>query len=627
MRLIRRLGAGEIVIGVTLLVALAMGLDVSIWLRGGFGWRWPYEVVPLLRIVPLIVVSIIYVAGAIWFRRRRSSAPLILWAIAGSVALVAAGVATRSDDVIYEMFTRTASLLTTGQFYAAVHMDWAAGVGDWQHWTRLMGVFQGHMITSPPGAPIIYHAIIDLFDGLPTLAAGIKSWLLPYQCANYDLLQYSAGAWASTLFGMLMPLWVGLTTIPLYFAAKRFIGAGAREAVIWWPLLPGLIGFAGSWSTLYPLFGIAAFALLIEGLERKHGIIWLFLSGTLLSIGIWVNFTLIPLLLFIGLYTLGFTLVIQRRSFWRAALAGVWFGIGLIVPWLIFWAAGGETFFAIFATSMGFHFELNRSYWFWLYMHFWDWLLWTGAGFGLLLMVVLVRWRRTHEFGRITLLSLCLAVTIVIMVVSGTARGETGRVWLFFSPLLLIAAAGGLQLLPRPRANGLLVAQAIYMITLVAVIHATSTDLQPPPPAPQVATSQPADATFGEADHPLFRLIGWQGQADNGTLDLRLNWQGVSEAEIPYWFGVVLVDPNGQAISEKPWQPGGATRYPTTCWRPDQTVGDDVRIALPADAAPGDWWVSLSAYVGDQTDQRLQVTQTGQPPDQQIGLGPIHVGG
>jgi hypothetical protein len=92
----------------------------------------------------------------------------------------------------------------------------------------------------------------------------------------------------------------------------------------------------------------------------------------------------------------------------------------------------------------------------------------------------------------------------------------------------------------------------------------------------------------------------------------------------PYWFAVLLVAPDGSVpLPAQVWQPV-ETRYPTSCWRPGEMVGDTIRLPLPNDAPPGDWWLSLSAFAdADQSDARLSVTLPDGTQDRQIGLGPI----
>ncbi|MEO8395285.1 MAG: hypothetical protein ABI700_19985 [Chloroflexota bacterium] len=628
MARLKRARPGDVAVFVTLLVALMMALNVSDWLRGGYGWRWLYDLVPLARLLPLILTTAVYLLG-VWLllrRTRRVSPLLMLWSIAGAVAIVLAGIGTRTDNVAYELFTRTASLLSSGQQYEAMHVDWAGG--EWRQWTEVMARFGGHMNNIPPGPAVIYRLLSDLLDHFPALTVPIQNWLIGYQCSNYELLAYTSGQWASSLLGMLTPLWSALTVIPLYALAKRFVGDDARYCVIWWPLVPTIIGFAGSWNTVYPLVAVVVILLLVVGLESRRGQIALFASGLLFGCGLFINFALIPLPLLVGLCALGFVLLIRRQNIGRAILAGVWFGIGLLIPWLIFYLLSGETFVDLLRVSLDFHFGVDRPYWFWLGMHLWDWVLWTGIGFAVLGVIYLWRWRREHQsFDHFTLLTLALAATMLILIFSGTARGETGRVWSFFSPFLLIVGAGALRKLSAPRYGWLTVAQAVYMIALVASLNVMSSGLEAPPTAPQLATATPVDAAFGDSSGSFFRLTGWDAQVVGATLDLKLNWQGLQQENLPYWFGAVLVAPDGSSIGTKPWQPGGDSPYPTTCWATQSQIGDEVRLSLPANAASGDWWVSLAAYPGDNADTRLTVTQPGQAPDQQIGLGPIRVGG
>ncbi|MEP7294002.1 MAG: hypothetical protein ABI835_19605, partial [Chloroflexota bacterium] len=420
------------------------------------------------------------------------------------------------------------------------------------------------------------------------------------------------------------PLWAALTVFPLYALAKRFAGENARYAVIWWALVPAVIVFAGSWSTLYPLIAVVIFLLLVLGLEKARG--WLILlSGVAFGVGVFVNFALIPLALMVGLYALGDVLLVQRRSILRAIIAGLWFGVGMVIPWLVYALASGETFFDLLGASMQFHLNLDRPYLFWVGMHLWDWLLWTGVGFAALGVAYLWRSRRERTFTPLTVLAGSLALTMLLLILSGTARGETGRVWLFFSPFLLMIGAGALRGTDHAPYGKLIIAQAVYAVALVASLNAMTTDLLPPPSAPVVSVNRPADATFSEGVTPLFRLTGWDAETRSGSIDLRLNWQGLSQTRTPYWFGVVLVSPDGEVFGRDPWQPGGAVRYPTTCWATQTAAGDEIRLELPPDAAPGDWWISLAAYPGNTADDQLSVTQPGQPPDQQIGLGPIQV--
>ena len=220
---------------------------------------------------------------------------------------------------------------------------------------------------------------------------------------------------------------------------------------------------------------------------------------------------------------------------------------------------------------------------------------------------------------------------MLILIVSGTARGETGRVWLIFLTVPADCRGGGAAAVTSSALGLLTVAQAVYMIALVASLNVMSTGLQPPPRAPRVSTANRVDATFSENAAGIVSADGME-RAGRWTisLDLRLNWQGLeSDADCPTGLGRCWSRRTARVSRQRSLAAGRRLLpYPTTCWATQAQIGDEVRLPLPANAAAGDWWVSLAAYPGDTADtQPRRSTQPGQAPDQQMGLGPIHVGG
>jgi hypothetical protein len=614
----------------SLALAVVLRFDLTVWVRGGYGWRWTYDPAPITRSLPLAVILLLYVAGSWWvLRRTRRVIITLFWAVCGALAVSLAATAIRDGDALYTLFVRTTSLLGTGPHWAANHIDWAGG--EWRNWTAVMERFGGHMTNVPPASIAWYGLLNAALMQLPGIAEPMQRALLPYQCHNFDLLAYTPAQWASAIFGMLMPLWSALTIIPLYALAQRFVPRSSRQVVLWYALIPGLAAFAGSWSTIYALFSMTALWCLIKGLEGTRAPGWLVLSGLIAGLGLLTNFALLPLPVFLGLYVLVEMLLARRQPLIRAVLMGLWFAGGLLIPWLVYWLASGQTFFDLFATSMKFHLSLDRPYWFWLIMHPWDWVMWTGLGLALLGLFGLWRWWQVRRNLPVPTLSLTLFAAMFLLVVSGTARGETGRVWLFFSPFLLVAAAEGLHRISDDarHLSWLVVtaAQAVVLLALLTSLNVMGVNFTPPMLPPQVAVTRPADAAFSQNNQqPLFRLTGWDAKANNQSLTLHLQWSGLTEPTTAFWFGAALVSPGGETIGVPAWQPGGAAPYPTTCWLPGQTISDTVQITLPQNAPPGDWWISLAAY-GDESasTSQLMVTQPGQPDDQQIGLGPITI--
>src|SRR5258708_5833076 len=64
-----------------------------------------------------------------------------------------------------------------------------------------------------------------------------------------------------TWFGVLMPVWVALTILPLY-------RLGGKWAALWWPLIPSLALFAPVWNTFYPLLAVLAYFALDHALRH-----------------------------------------------------------------------------------------------------------------------------------------------------------------------------------------------------------------------------------------------------------------------------------------------------------------------------------------------------------------------
>lgn len=622
---------------VTVGVAVAIRLDVSEWLRGGYGWRWPYD--PLAWLPTLLLAAVVtgYVLGA-WWLLRRGNRPrtVIAWSMVGTVALTVAALALREGDVLYTLFARTASDLGTGPHWVATRIDWASG--EWRSWGETITGFGGHLSNLPPGSVMWYALLSDALDRVPGLAALGQAGLWPYQCHNPALWDYSPGQWTSTAFGMAMPLWAALTPLVLYAVARRLTGVrdNARAVVLWFPLIPAVAGFAGSWNTLYPLIALLALLTLQIGSGQsrlRYG--WVALSGLITGLGWFINLALVPLPLLFGVWVLVNEWIVRRRSFWQCIVIGLVFGGGLVTIWGVFWLvtgglATGETIFDLLAAGLSFHLTLERPYWFWVVMHPWDWLLWGGLAFGVVMLVRIIGWLRgsPRDLTTLPVMSVSLTVAMVILVLSGTARGETGRVWLFFAPFLLLAAA---ELWPDHTpltARGwawLAVPQAVLWVAVLTSIPTLTTNFTPPPIPPQTVAVRPADARFVDDDGGGFRLVGWDATVDGDTLTLSLVWRGEHPVTPPVWFGGVLVGADGQTIGLEAWQPGeGATTYPTSCWRDGVRVGDTHTVTL-GDLTPGDWWLSLSAY-GDTTqpDGRLTVT-TPDGDGLQVGLGPVRV--
>lgn len=622
-----RVGAVALVVAASVTLAAILALDLIPFLRGAevFHWQWPYEPVEVGRALALAAGVAAYALVAAWLIRAGQRRGVVVWAALGVIALSLLATWVRAGNPVEEIFARTASLVATGPYTAAGLIDWSGA--DWHDWPGVMTEYRAlsqHVALSPPGLPLVYAGASRVFEQVPPVADALQRAFVPLQCDNTTLLQFSAGEWAAASVGLLMPVWAALTIFPLAAVAREMRLDALRLAPLW-ALVPAVVMFAGSWNTVYPALSVAAFGLLLRGYAARHGAGWWTGAGLLSGLLTFANFSTAPIVLLFGLYALLRHVINERhqRPAWFSLSVGVWFGLGLALPWALFWALTGGAPGEMLRVAFDRHLALDRPYLPWLWMHAWEWALLGGLPIVLLGLAALARWRPGWD-----VLPLAVFGALILLLLSGTARGETGRVWLFLIPFALLSAgqwiAGLDDAAARVRAwRGLWIAQIALLLALVgawAVMGAP--DLTPhPDPPPVIPAAAPQDARFA----PGFRLVGWSAQAEPGAIALHLNWRSEQQMTTPYYFAALPVGPDGAVGAAVVWQPQ-ETRYPVTCWRPGETLTDTVRVPLPESAAPGDWYISVQAFADVKRPlDTVAVTLPDGTRDRQVGLGPVRV--
>lgn len=620
------LAVGLVVAG-TALLALAFWFDWWPPLRGGFGWRWPRvdpDGATLRRLMPALAVLPLYGAG-LWFLRRRAGA-YVAWCLLGAVAIPVVLLSVQ-DDPFFLLVGRTITSGTTGAYTLGTMLrdPWAA-LRDWPAWMVRAQKISSHMATSPPAWPLLYAWLGDLLDHLPALARWLAAPLRHLQCHHVLWMRLSDGQVAGAWLGIAAPLWAALSVLPLYDVARRLEGGAlARRALAWWALIPSVALFTGTLTAPYPLLSNVTLWLLARGLERRRAP-WLVAAGALTAASVLVSFSLLPLglawALWVGLQAAaGEGTTRQKARAWATVAA--WCGLGAGAVYLFYSLLAGHTPWDLFRAGMAFHLgHIERPYGPWLVLHPWDYLLFLGPPLLILSLVSLRHWRRSAAAR----LSLATALTLLALVLSGTGRGETGRIWLFFMPLSLLGAAEAMGALRPSQRVALAVAQAAWLVTLAAVLRPVGHALTPRPCYAAPTASAPLRLTSGTRFGEDLELLGWGASQEDGLLWLTLHWRATRRIEEAYRFSALLVSPQGALPQATDWDPLGG-RYPTTCWAGTGEIVD--RVALPLGESPpsGEWWLSLSAYVLDEEEQprRLTVTLPSGESDTQTGLGPIWV--
>jgi len=395
---------GTWIIGLSLLWAMLIALNLVPVLRGSHGWRWPYEPeLDLCRLTPLILGVTVYIPVALRLLRSRSSAGLLLWAIIGSIGLSLAAAYVR-EDVLYRLYTITISGLDGGWHMAATRItNLGETLREWPTFMSNAIEFSSHVAISPPGLVMIYYAVNSFLARFPSLADSLAAPLRLLQCQNIPLMVNTNAQLASAWLGMLMPIWGSLTILALYRLGQRVFGMQvARWAVVWWPLVPSFLVFAPLPHTVYPLLALVMIDLLLLGLcrNRPAGVVG---AGLLMSALTFLTFSFVPLILLAGLLTLGIYWINARTPttrlpwYWPLQM-GLWFGLGLSVIWLVFFAATGLGAWDIWQAASPVHLALVRPYWPWIALHLNDLFMFTG--WPLALMAGVGVWSVREEFFR-----------------------------------------------------------------------------------------------------------------------------------------------------------------------------------------------------------------------------------
>jgi hypothetical protein len=331
-----------------------------------------------------------------------------------------------------------------------------------------------------------------------------------------------------------------------------------------------------------------------------------------------LNFAVLPILLFLGLFTLGYGLWIyphgdeaySARFLW-AMRAGIYFGIGLLSVWMVFYLASGLTPLDIWRVTLEEHAELvQRDYLTWLILHPYDVLMFVGWSVaGLFLWGVWRSYRNVQATRKLTsaqLLTFAMLITFLLVNISGIAQGENARILSFYAPFFLL---GGIALFQsRWWDMSLLVTQGLTVLVMASVLLVVPLDLNPMPTAPRedlpafdFLELRPVNATFasdsyiGQFELESHRFIPDLGQQ---IISLELHWRGIEPTERPYQFEIIAYaenDIDGEIQSEPfIWYPQNGN-YLTTCWRDGDVVRDVVAIPLPAVSEPVVWTLELTA--------------------------------
>lgn len=626
-----------VLVGFTLLLA---GLILTDWLPALRGpapetseWHWLYELRPQTRWwLPLLTATGLWFFALWWLQQRDWSGVGLAGLVVGSLALQLALVYAHRPQVAAELVDRTLSDATNGYFTVAANNGDMNGL--LRDFPQVMPTLASeHTRTHPPGLILAQWLTIRWGAAASSLAPSVY----PLRCTDLWLLNQPPATAAALLIWSFLPLVAAaFTVVPVYYLGLRLADEpAARMAALFTAALPALLIFAPTPDQIYAFLSVVTLLLWLIAIERRNAL-FAFLTGFLLSLSTFLSLGNGTFIVVLGVFAL---LHPNRQSSIVNLKWFMSFAFGLASLWLVYWLGWGVAPWQLAQIALQQHYELVtslRRYDWWVVYNLLDLLLFAGpmvvVGFAAALLftfrrMILPKVSTTRQILGSTLrkdtgLTLALALLILVLDLSGSARGEVGRLWLFFMPLLAIVAAKQLVSLSafqqvsqsatqssvlNPLFSVLIFAAQLMLVLAIGLAWKPIEAVIVVAERPQMPTTIPTHkitVPFGET----IQLVGYDldtsAAGPGGVLDVTLYWEAEVAAARPYTVFAHLINQDGELVAQKDnWPVNG--QWPPTCWQASEVVVDPYTLQLPADREPGTYSLLVGLYDAD-TGVRLR---------------------
>ena len=311
--------------------------------------------------------------------------------------------------------------------------------------------FRIHISTHPPGPTLFYLFQKRAWEMAPDLATtfvNLAENVLPYAVESRQEAEQSVlsrpltEVELATLYSSILLLWfaIALGVVPLYFwAADLFGPAVAIPAVGLYALTPSFLLFNPMTDQLYVLLALAILSSYHLGLARRD-------QGQLVFAGLltWVAFQFslaFVVVLFLLAVNLGLEMLIERRPMeilrllaWPAGAFVSLTLVCLVLPYncLVVWKL---------CVANNAHFNTERTYWPWVAFNLLDFAMFVGLPVAVLFLRGVANAIVRRSLDAPWRFIVALVVTVLVLDLSGTNRGEIARLWMFLMPVTVAIAA------------------------------------------------------------------------------------------------------------------------------------------------------------------------------------------
>jgi hypothetical protein len=414
--------------------------------NGPAEWQWPYRA-PGLQGLGLVLAAALMIPLVYWAAHERRSdwwwaLPLLVilgWALPLNLARAQPG-------GFRQVFDGLASRHTFGYVLdAGLAPDTRTLLADWP--AASAGLNQ-HSRTHPPGPLLAVRGLDLLGRQLPADPQGERGLMtsaaesLERESARVALRGHRTPRLPApgtlVILALLLPLLSALAAWPVHRLA---VGLGlepgaALLAAALWLTVPARSVFTPTLDQALPLLVLAAAWLAVAGRPWRA-----FVAGLLLAGAVFLSYGCLAAVPLVGLLALTARREpderpwLQRLRWDRALLAAA----GFLIPWIALALLAGYDPIASFRSALAQHHTIavaSRSYATWLAWNPYDVLLLLGPA--VLILAALSLFRRSDSSG----LAWGWWGLLLLLLVSGSVRGEVGRIWLFLMPFACVLAAG-----------------------------------------------------------------------------------------------------------------------------------------------------------------------------------------
>ena len=242
---------------------------------------------------------------------------------------------------------------------------------------------------------------------------------------------------ASSWLGIAAPFWSALTILPLDAIGRQHLSRSSLQRVTFsWMAIPSTALFAATLSSFYPVVAVLNILFVWKGIRStgRSKVLYLIGGGLISGIALLFNFSFLSILMLAGFVIAvdGLSRFSQdiSQALWTTVRQGALYGAGVLVPLGLYWLMTGHSLTTVYTVAMSRHLGLERAYFPWLVLDSWDFILFLGIPTARLTAIALARWR-SHPMQSLIVAWAC---TILVLLFSGTSRGEVGRVWMLLMP-------------------------------------------------------------------------------------------------------------------------------------------------------------------------------------------------